>query len=514
MDDMNRSAVSLSAMKDAWLRRKWWLSGLFLLTLCVGTALVLSLPDLYRSSTKLLVGQNAITGSMVGSGGGVPLDQRLYSVEQQLLSRDRLLGLIEQYDLYPGLRDEVPETSLISRIRRDIAINLVPTVQTAAQRGEPAPIEVVIGYQGWEPDLVADIANRLGEDFQDIYESVRFGQANRTTAFLREQLDELEERMLRQEQQVKDFRMEHLGRLPQQLGVNLSTLGRLNQDLRLNGERQVQLIERQMESAGATSEAGASAAMSEAARLDFLRRERRMMSARMNERHPDMLRLQERIEQLEESVQNEPQTDRVELLSVENGAPMLGMGDLSQLMEEERQIRSAIDLLQQQIELVPAIEQDLNKLENDYAVTREQRLALQRRYEEARLSESMERQQNQGSQVLEPARPAVLASAPSRQRLLIMVVIAGLGMTAALVYLSALSYKGFSHASDLGRFTSVPVLASITRMRTASERVRSGLFSALAFLFFVMILLVSSTVIYQGGQSARGVVWIIAGDNR
>jgi len=61
-------------------------------------------------------------------------------------------------------------------------------------------------------------------------------QAGRTAGFLETQLDDAKKQLDDQERRASEFRLKHVGELPQQVDANLASLERLNTKLRLNGE--------------------------------------------------------------------------------------------------------------------------------------------------------------------------------------------------------------------------------------------------------------------------------------
>ncbi|MDP1930761.1 MAG: hypothetical protein Q8L60_04830 [Gammaproteobacteria bacterium] len=486
-----------------WSRRKWWLLAGFVLAMTTSASLIFALPNLYRGSTTVLLGQDAIVGTFIAEGSISQLDQRLHVIRQELLSREQLLSLIDRFDLYDGLRQAVPAEALLDRMRRDIHISQSTTSQVSLQRGQSAPMQVRIGYQGWSAEEVATISNALAEIYREKYEGIRFGQASRTTDFLREQLNDVEARMVAQEQQINTFRNENLGQLPQQEGMNLATLERLTSDLRLNGERQIQLLNRPNQNPA--GEFGAVIGTAGESRLELLRRELTVMSARYNERHPGMIRLQDEIRQLEQQA----------VVSEELGevAPSISVtAEHQRLREEENRLRTAITSLQRRMQLSPEIDQALTQMSNSYNAIREEHLILLRRYQDARLAQSLELQQTQQFQVLEMALPPDLASAPNRLRLIAMALMLTIGGLAALVFLVEQMNRTFHSADDLRAFSSIPVLTSIRHIRTTGEGVKRGFLTVTVLILYVLALLALAFFMYSNAQTAKGLVWLVAGN--
>src|SRR5438045_2276068 len=82
----------------------------FLIPLFLGWALVWGaswvLPPRYQSSTLILVEQPSMPSEYVKPNVNDDLQDRLQSITQQILSRTRLLHIIEQTDPYGGERNK------------------------------------------------------------------------------------------------------------------------------------------------------------------------------------------------------------------------------------------------------------------------------------------------------------------------------------------------------------------------------------------------------------------------
>src|SRR4029078_11716051 len=101
----------------------------------------------------------------------------------------------------------------------------------------------------------------------------------------------------------------YTGPLPQQVGIILATIERLNTQLRLNGEQQLRLIEQREKlfeglqdptSAARADNPDASPEMIERLKqIDKLKADLAGLQTRVTSKHPDVLRMQEQIASLE-----------------------------------------------------------------------------------------------------------------------------------------------------------------------------------------------------------------------
>ena len=83
------------------------------------------LPTSYRSSTLILVEQPTMPSTYVAPNVTDNLQERLQSITQQILSRTRLLTIINRRNLYSGGKALKTSDDKIEAMRKDISIDLV-----------------------------------------------------------------------------------------------------------------------------------------------------------------------------------------------------------------------------------------------------------------------------------------------------------------------------------------------------------------------------------------------------
>lgn len=499
MSENTQNNSLIKSLTEVWNRRKWVLLASFILVFSVGASLILSLPSMYRASTTILLGQEAISESLITSEIRGELEQRVQLIQQAILSRSQLQQIIDKFDLYPELRQVAPPESIIRRLRQDIIIEQQASSRTN-QNAQRATVALVITFRGWDAVTVAGVANELAQRYRIEYENMRLNQASRTTEFLREQLDDVEGRLANQEAAINEFKIAHLGQLPQQENMNLSTLERLNAELRLNSEKQFQLMN-QSSRINAFGEPNRLAPVSGELRLNLLKQELAALRIRYNESYPGVIRLKNEIAKLEQSIGN---GDVVPEMSVLVSEP-------ERLKIQEQELRARISELQLRIENTPAVEQDLRRLNQTYDTIREEYAAIQNLYQDARLAETLEQQQNQQYQVLEPAIQPDFPFAPNRPQLLIGLLMLAGAFSAILVFVIEQMNSAFYSLSELRSFTRLPILGSIPAVRTASDQWRSGSLFLLISAGFFSALVVMVLASYRYGSNAEQLVWALTG---
>src|SRR5207244_10523398 len=180
-----------------------------------------ALPDLYRSTATVLVERHQIPETFVRSSITSELETRLQTISQEVLSRARLVHLIEQFDLYRDLRRRASIEAAVEGMRRDIQIELK---SVDAPSGRPATVAFALSYRGLDPTIVAIVANALASFYVQENVRLRSQQATATSDFLKTQLADAKKRLDEQERKVREFRGRWVGELPPQLAVNLATL--------------------------------------------------------------------------------------------------------------------------------------------------------------------------------------------------------------------------------------------------------------------------------------------------
>jgi len=486
---------------DQWRRRKWLFIVCFLSVFTIAVGLVVALPSLYRSSTTILFTQDDIAESLLKTGATNDLELRLGAIHQAVMSRTQLQEVIDEFDLYAPMRASASPEAVITQFRKDIKID--QQASTEPQWGQHSTYAITISYQNWNPDLVAPIANELAARFRAENERIRTGLAVRKTEFVREELAAAKSRFEAEGRRINEFRNAHMGELPEQQAFNMATLDRLNSELRSNGERQVLLLERRDGARPGTIESGGGAGitgLTGVRRLEWLKRDLAERETRFTASHPDIIRQKAEIESLTRS-----------LAATETGGqtgqlPIDLEGELRALRREEARLRSDIATLVSTLQGTPRIEQELNRFDYEYQTAGDEYLAMQRHYQDAYLAESLETRQNQQFKIIEVAIPPDGPTAPNRPQLIFLGFVLAIGFAVLALLLTEKWDKSFHSIAEIRKFTTVPILANIPRVRTPGDQWRSRAKFALLSVVVVAGLLTMAGCSYYAGAHAEQLV--------
>jgi polysaccharide chain length determinant protein (PEP-CTERM system associated) len=483
------------------------------------------LPATYQSTATILIERRQVPAAFVQSTITGGIDYRVQTLTQEVLSRSRLESLIDQFDLYQDLRQQVPLEQVVERMRQDILLN-----QTGGQKGDQGDSisALAISYKARDPQKAAQVANTLASFYIDENLKARQQQAVETADFLRGQLEGMKQRQEEEEQRLRQFKEQYMGELPEQLQANLKALDNLNTQLRLNGEKQARgseqravLVQQLAELAGLKVPSKHTIVVasdpqlnSHVAQREKLQQELAKLGMRYGEKHPAIALLKAEIEVLDQLITQKfnPNDDKKNQEQVTRAlqnpyAQQLKKeldtldAELKTLNTEKLGIQQSMALYQQRVENTPVRDQELQILQRDYDTARELYHSLLKRQEEAKLAESLEaRQKGEQFRLLESALPPVRPKEPNRRKLILIGLAGTLGLAAGAVILAEQMHPSFHTVDDLHAFSQVPVLVSlpyiVTRADIRRRRWRYGLMALLVLTSLGLI--VTSYVASRG----------------
>src|SRR5207247_11140397 len=187
------------------------------------------LPSIYRSGTLLLVEQPTVPQQFVVPNIAGALQERLQNITQQILSRTRLLHIIEGLDLYAKERQRRTPDEIVERMRKDIEIELVRDKNNQLTAFN-------IYYSSRDPQVAQRVTSELTNLFISENLEARQAQSQSTTKFLESELEEARKSLSEQEEKVREFKDKHLGELRGQKQSNLQILSGLQTQLQYEEE--------------------------------------------------------------------------------------------------------------------------------------------------------------------------------------------------------------------------------------------------------------------------------------
>jgi polysaccharide chain length determinant protein (PEP-CTERM system associated) len=262
------------------------------------------LPPRYLSSTLILVEQPTMPKDYVTPNINDDLQERMQSITQQILSRTRLLHIIDQYNLYASEHAQRSPDQKVELMRKDIVIDLV--------RDERNRITAFnVSYSSRNPRMAQQVTGELTNLFINENLEVQQQQSGDTTQFLETQLEAARKTLSDQEQKVREFKGQHVGEMPGQLASNLQILQGAQAQLQseedaLNAARQQQVYlqtladqYRALQGSGKGPDGSSTGLPAMDQELEKLKAQLADLSSRYTDRHPDVRKLKDQIAKTE-----------------------------------------------------------------------------------------------------------------------------------------------------------------------------------------------------------------------
>jgi polysaccharide chain length determinant protein (PEP-CTERM system associated) len=465
-------------------KHRWLIIIPFCLAMIVGIYLTVALPKTYEASTLIMIEPQRVPSNFVKAIVSTNIDSRINSIKEQILSYTNIEKIIDKFNLFtdPGSENMFMENKVAS-IKNRIAVSV-----SRARRGQ-SPNTFSISFKDANPETAMKIANGLTTLFIDENLKIREAQALGTSDFLEDEMKTMLKRLQNDEKKLRAYRARYRGELPEQLDSNLRILGNFQRQLsereeRLSDEKN-RLIEienqiqarKDMLATGSSDDTDMNALLT----LEQLKKLLANLETSYTDRHPDVIRLRAKIANLEEKIRSQDlNSPNIQVKDVsETADKFIRDRVIREQMKQQMEIKVAIrdltddlaklkrqiTIYQQRVERTSKREEELLALNRDYKNIQQSYSSLLNRKLEAEISVNMEKKQK-GEQfrIIDSARVPHEPVSPDLKKLFMMVVAAGLGLGAGLIFLldffdsSLKDPEGFE--SDLG----VALLATVPKI--------------------------------------------------
>lgn len=437
------------------------------------------LPTSYRSSTLILVEQPTMPSTYVAPNVTDNLQERLQSITQQILSRTRLLTIINRRNLYNGGKSLKTPDDKIEAMRKDISIDLVRDARNNSITA------FKVSFAAHDPALAQDVTNQLTQLFINENLKVRQEQSEGTTRFIERQLEDARTSLAAQEAKIRQFEAAHEGALPNQEASNLQILSGLqsqlqNQQDSLNTAKQQRVYyQSQLDQYKALHETGRTVdgvptdLTSLNQELAKLKSQLTDLSSHYTDSYPDVQKVKAQIARTERQRQEllaAPKVPGAKPVADAESSPLLQLQ--SQLQANHLEIasrESAIGKLearigeyQARLNLEPATEQQLADLTRGYEQSKLNYDDLLKKKNQSVMATSMEQmQQGERFTVLDPPSLPAKPDFPNRLKFCGMGVLAGLALGAAAVLLIEFFEDRMFAEKDIRVLLPISVIAEI-----------------------------------------------------
>jgi polysaccharide chain length determinant protein (PEP-CTERM system associated) len=483
---------------DIVRKRKWLI---LLPTLAVGLAIayvVYRLPDVYESTTLIVVKTSTLPNTVVPTITEEMLTRELTSISQVVTSRSELQPLMEKYDLYKDERRRgEPMELLIDQMRKQIKVE-VNTSNHEITNG------FNITYRGRDPKSTQAVTAELASKYVDEQTKGTVNAGTSAKQFIEEQVRQAKDELDAIDTQRLKYLQENMNNLPSQSQAMVGRLTALHEsqkaiiaelgrsrDLAAAYRSQLADISKSYDQEIVLSAENFTDPKTTLAWAELVRRraeyegDLQTMLTNLREKNPDVVAKRKQIEDIKsqqdqmiqdwkdkiaERKQKLQQLSDPRIISLKTQISTLD-SDVDRQQQLLNETNKQIAELDTRINAIPNAEVGIEAIDREYQTKKtnyDNLLAQQQKVVIG--ADAVKDQQGSGIQVVDPANLPERPVAPRR----FAFTLAGFGVGLAIGLLMALAFEfrrlfTIQTTEDAKHYTNLPVLATIPELLTPTE---------------------------------------------
>lgn len=496
---------SLQDYKQLLLRRKWQICTVALLVSLITATVALMLPNIYRSTTVILVDPRKVPDSFVMSTVSSSVADRLETLREQILSATRLAQIIDSFNLYADLRHKKTQEEIIDEMRKDIEVEVVAS--TTGDRGLGA---FRVSYRSKNPNLAAQVTNRLASLFIEENLKAREEMVVGTTEFVDRELQDAKLDLDKKEAVMRGIKERNSSVLPESENMHLQALSALQLELRgeMDAANRAQQQKLYLESTLASSpsvvdldKSNSSAPELQTLQMELSKQQGDLdqLRARYGPKYPEVLKRDAQIADLKRQIASLTPAGGVKRTppAAKSKNPVLEsqIGLLEEEIQKdtsrEQDLKNQIAYHQSKLEQIPVVEQEIASATQDYNVAREHYKQLLDRKFSADMSSNLESYQKaERFVILDPAQVPEKPFQPNRPLLDAVGLAGGIGLGCLVAFILEVLDPTIRSEAEIPIMIlgHVPVLPSPEDTRAHRRRTLFAL-SATTMMSFAFLLL-------------------------
>src|SRR2546430_3698140 len=366
-----------------------------LLAPLAGFLISFAFPPKYTSRSLVSVEEQKVPQGYVKPVVAEDISQRITSMEQQVLSRNRLTSMIDRLGL-------AKKGKSVDQVVDDIQQNFLiqPVLNEIARKKRPGEDTDIPGfYVAFTAENARDaqqVCSELTSMLLAQNLKARSQVAQSTTEFLSRQLEEATKNLNDQDSKMAAFKRQYMGQLPgdednnlkilmglnSQLDANTQTLNRAQQDRSYTASLLAQQLAAWKSSQNSTNP------QTLEQQLAALQSQLITLQARYTDDHPDVVKTKNDIAELKRKLNemntaaaqtNDASTDKegvAEPPEIRQIRVQIHQYDaaIAQATREQKRLQNQIVLFQGRVALSPAVEEQYKALDRDYVRSEERRV--------------------------------------------------------------------------------------------------------------------------------------------
>ncbi|QYF95054.1 chain length-determining protein [Massilia sp. PAMC28688] len=470
------TAVILTFLK-AIGKYRWYAIIISWTVAVIGWVVVYAMPNDYQASARVYVDTQSVLKPLLSGMTTLPnLEQQVMFMRRTLISRPNVERVIRMVDLDIKAKTPKEHEKLVDELIENIKIS-----------GTERDDIYTISYNSRDPKLGKDVVQSLLTIFVEGSFGGKKQDANKAVAFIEDQIRTYEEKLNAAENELKEFKIKHMGNLPRgNTDYSASVIemtDRLSQ-ARLElaeAEQARNAIARQIGGGATPGKPGIVAANPELdERIAQVNKSLDAARLQYTEAHPDVISARRLLAQLQQQKKDEAKNFKPSADPGASYSPMLQQLKIS-LSEAEARVASLrarvgeyqnrVARLQAQSTAAPEVEAQLSQLNRDYAVNKENYQKLVERRESAKLSGDLSSATDMLTfRVIDPPTAPTTPVGPNRPRNASLVFVLALAAGLGVALLMSQFRPTFLSQSSLREVTGVPILGSISMNWTDEQK--------------------------------------------
>ena len=461
------------------LKRRWWI--ILLPTIVfpiVAFIITFFIPAKYQSQTLVLINQQKVPDDIVKPVISDDLGSRIASIEEQILSRSKIEPIINKYNLYADRHLNMDER--VDLTRKDISI--VPiTSAIARSNGLPG---FKIFFTAGDPNTAQQVCAEITSLFTATNLASRTADAQGTTSFLKEQLEDARRTLDEEAAKLSAFQRQYSGMLPEDETNNINILNTLNsrldaatqavQGLEASQSFTQAILSQQVQASSVPGNPTVQSPGAQQKELEDLKTKEAQLIEQYTPEYPEVKAVRRRIAELERQMEKAASAPapvaavsaapRVESAGVQELKARLNAinQQLALKRKEQDQLSAQIRAYQGKIQATPQVEEQAKQLTRDHDTAVKFYNDLLAQTQRAKMGTDLEnRQQGETFSLLDSSNLPDSPIWPKRN----VFTLAGFafGLTLGLMIVGLLEYKDTALRTerDVWAFTQLPTLAVI-----------------------------------------------------
>lgn len=475
----------------------------------------------YKSSTLILV-QEPSSKNFVSPNVDDDLQARLQSMQQQIMSRTRLLMIIDNLNLYSDPKHPMSEDDKVGQMRKETRVELQHDTQNVGITA------FTIDYSSKDPRTAQKVTGDLAELFINENQQNLVKESGDTTKFLQGELEKASADLAAMDARKKAFEATHAGALPEQVASNLAILQGLQaqlqseQDALNNASQQRELHQTEIQQlrlnpppAPRTGEPDPNGVQALDTQLARLQAQLTDLESRYTDSYPDVVKTKAQIattqrlrreaaaaEKAKEDSSTAPSPDSVTM------AQLQGQLKADELEIQNRQqaigtLRGKIGEYEGRINAEPASEQQLADIQRGYDQSQAHYNDLLKKQQDSQMTTSMEQNlQGERFTILDAPSLPNKPDFPNRLKFCLAGLAVGLALGAIAVVAFEFSDDRLHSEADIKDMLPVAVICEIPEVINPTDEKKARRKAVLGWAMAVMVfalILVGSAVSYIHG---------------